>query len=232
MTSLIHCPRWFCGFDVLIDVFSLIVLLMIGYFSLKNYKLSGNNKNHLWIGGSFFTLALGFLLKVLTNFTLYYKVLVTKQIGLLTLTYEKFVPSNILVFIGFNGYKILTLIGLYMLFMLYQKEKSMPDTIITTYLLFASIYFVQETYLFNITCALLLILITYEHHSNCKKQKTCSTVNMLTTSFGILALSHVLQVFLMYGTSLYVIAEAVQLVGYSLLLYTFIKVLQNAKKAR
>ena len=231
MIGILYGPKWFYGMDLIIDVFSVIVLLLIGYFSIKNYKLSGKNKNHLWISGSFFLLALGALFDILTNFTIYYRTLITKEIGLLTLTYQGFVQSNLLYIIGITGYKILTLIGLYLLFMLYKKNKSPLDFVITTYLLLVSVYFVHLGYLFNITASLLLMSITYEYFVTYKKNKHPNT-KLLACSFGIITLSHIFSIFLKSESLIYVSAESIQLIGYSLLLFTFIKVLKNAKKAR
>jgi hypothetical protein len=221
----------FSGQDILIDIFSAIVVLMIAFFSVKYYKLSGKNKNHLWVAGAFFTLGLGFIFEILTNFTIYRTVSVVKQVGLAAFTYQGVVPTNILFNIGFLGYEVLTLFGLYLLFMLYQSKKSVTNFIITTYLLLISIYFAPIEHVFHLTAALLLILITYEYYLTHKKTKS-KTTKMLMCSFGIIALSQIVSIFINFHSVMHAIAGLVQLIGYVLLLITFVLVLKNAKKTR
>ncbi|MGD0341192.1 MAG: hypothetical protein ABSA76_05745, partial [Bacteroidales bacterium] len=215
--------------DILIDLFSAIVVLMVGFFSLKNYNLS-KNKKHLWIACSFFTLGVAFIFEFLTNFTLYKTVLLTKTVGLVTATYKGLIPTGTLFFVGMLGYQFLTLVGLYLLFLLHDKNKSVSSIIITTYLLLISIYIMQLEYIFHITSALFLILIAAEYVSLYRKNKL-KTTKMLAYSFGIIALSNLLAMLMSFHSAMHAIAGFVQLVGYVLLLVTFITVLKNAKKS-
>ena len=48
--SVILAPEWFLGFDVLIEIFSFIVLAIFSAFSLKSYRLDRKKKNFVWKG--------------------------------------------------------------------------------------------------------------------------------------------------------------------------------------
>ncbi len=231
MIQLLNDPAVFFGQDILIDIFSAIVVFTIGFFSIKSYKLSGKNKNHLWIAASFFLLGIGFIFEILTNFTLYREVILTKNIGLITLTYTGLLPTNTLYFLGTWGYEIFTLIGLYLLFMLYQEERSITNFIITTYLLLISMYFIQKAFIFNMTALLLLVLITREYYVKYQKNKL-KTTRMLIYSFATLAVGNLIAIFVVFTPTIHAIAGAIQLVGYIILLITFILILNNAKKKR
>ena len=56
--SVILAPEWFLGFDVLIEIFSFIVLAIFSAFSLKSYRLDRKKKNFIYLGVGFGLIAL------------------------------------------------------------------------------------------------------------------------------------------------------------------------------
>ena len=232
MIQVVYTPQWFYGKDILIDIVSIFVLSLIAFFSVRYYKVDKKNKNYLYLALSFFLISLSFLFRILTNFTIYYKVLETKQIGLLTFTYHAVKLTNILFFVGFFLYRLLTLLGLYMLYSIYQKNQPKSNIFIVTYLILISTCFSQSAYyIFHATALMLLLFVTAQYYKNYTRNKDF-TAKSLVSSFALITISQIFFMFVEVNTLLYVIAEFIQLFGYGILLFTFIKVLQNAKKKK
>jgi hypothetical protein len=92
-------------------------------------------------------------------------------------------------------------------------------------------YFSDNAFqVFHFTSFVLLALICWELWKGINKRKTVNGT-LLLWSFGIIALSQLLFIFLLYNEMAYVGGEIVQLVGYLLLLVTFVRVLRHAKEA-
>jgi len=230
MIELIYSPNWFYGKDIIIDIISIFVLSLIAYFSIKYYKIS-KNKQYLFFAGSFISIALSFLFKVVTNFTLYFNIINIKHLGLITMTYNTIKSSNILSDIGFLLYRLLMLVGLFMLYSTYSKNKKI-NNILILYFIFVLAYFSKSAYyVFHITALIFLFLITWQYWKNYQKSKIITT-KLLIYSFCLITLSQIIFIFIGLHTTFYVIAEIIQLLGYLILLLTFIKVLKNGKKKR
>ena len=230
MIQVVYTPIWFYGKDLIIDVISAFVLLLIASFSIRYYKIEKKNKNYINLAISFFLIALSFSFKTLTNFTIYYKVLETKNFGLFSLTYQLIKTSDILFFTGFLLYRLLTLLGLYMLYSIYQKKQPKSNIFLIIFFILTSTYFSQSAYyIFHLTSLVILSFVTFQYYKNFKKNRQ-STAKLLTSSFAIIGISQIFFVFVNINNMIYVLAELTQLLGYLILLITFIKVLRNAKK--
>ena len=228
MIQVVYSPKWFYGKDIIIDSISLLVLLLIAFFSFKYYKIK-KNKNHIYLGFSFCLIALSFLFKILTNFTVYYNVLETHNFGLLTLTYQTTKVSEILFYAGFLAYRLLMLVGLYMLYSIYVKQPK-SNILLVIFFILVSTYFSQSAYyIFHLTALFLLALITVHYCKNYFNTKNKST-KILASSFGIITLSHLFSMLANLSTRFYVIAEVVQLVGFAVLLASFLMVLSHGRK--
>ena len=232
MVSLIYNPQWFYGKDILIDAVSIIVLGLIASFSVRYYKLERKNKNYLYLSVSFLLIAFSFIFKIIANFTIYYHVFETKTIGLYTITYQTVTASGILFFAGYLIYRLLSVLGLYLLYSIYQKNQPKSNIFLIVFFILISTYSSQSAYyIFHLTSFVFLSLLTIQYYSNYKKNKQL-TSKLLANSFAVIAASQIFFMFAGFNTNLYVVAEIIQLVGYLILLETFIKVQRNAKKKR
>ena len=228
MIRVIYSPQWFYGKDIVIDLVSVFVLLLIAFFSFKYYKIR-KNKNYVYFGLSFILLSVSFLFKILTNFTIYFHVLETKNIGFLSLTYQTIKTSDVLFIVGFLIYRLLTLFGLYMLYSVYYDQPK-TNILLIAYLILVSTYFTQSAYyIFHLTSLILLVLLTIQYSKTYIKNKNNAT-RMLASSFGIITASQILSIFVSISTKFYVVAEIIQLIGYAILLFSFLTVLKHGKK--
>jgi len=228
MVKYIYAPQWFYGKDILIDVVSIVVLLLIAFFSIKYYQIK-KNKNYIYLTLSFTMLALSFLFKIVMNINIYYKVIETMPLTPVTITYQALKASGNLFISSFLLYWFLTLFGFYILYSIYQKQSRL-DFWFGTYLLFMMTFYAYPSYRpFHLTLLILLALITYIHARKYLNQKHYAT-KLVTYSFGIITLSQVFFNLVDYNNSFYVTAEIIQLIGYLSLLITFIMVLRHGRK--
>ena len=63
-------PEWFYGIDYLFDSVSVIVALLITFFSYKSYKYT-SQKKYLYFALSLFLVAAAFLAKILATIPIY-----------------------------------------------------------------------------------------------------------------------------------------------------------------
>ena len=230
MIQVVYTPIWFYKEDLIIDLVGAFVLSLIAFFSLKYYKINEKNKNYLYLAASFLVVAFSFMFKILTNFTVYYKVIVTKTIGDFIFTYPAIHGSNILFVIGFLIHRLLMLLGLYMLYSIYQKNQPKSNIFLITFFILLTTYFSESEYfIFHLTALILLLMITWQFYETYKKNKQ-PTSKLVAASFAIIGVSQIFSIVVYFNNFLYVIAELIQLLGYLILLTTFIKVLRNAKK--
>jgi hypothetical protein len=230
MAHLVYSPVWFYGKDIFIDIVSVLVLLLISFFTLQYYRINTKNKNYLYLTISFFVLAVSFVFKILTNFTIYYHVLETMRFGSVTLTYLSMEPTNILHFIGFTSYRLLTLAGLSGIYFTYQKNRCCSNFILVGLLVLIVAYFSSVAYhTFHLVSLIFMFFITLEFYKNYKKSRN-ETAKLALYSFAIITSSHLFHMLVTFNLWLYVVGELIQLAGYITLLITFILVLTHAKK--
>ena len=124
--KIVFTPDWFLGSDVLIEIFSFIILSLFFYLSVRNYRLS-KNKNSLYLGIGFLLISLAELARIFTKLVLYYDTTFIQTIGQLVITYQVVKSVDIFYYLGFFFHKFLTLMGLYVLYRLPLKKKSLSD---------------------------------------------------------------------------------------------------------
>ncbi len=228
--KIVFTPDWFLGGDVLIEIFSFVILSLFFYLSVKSYKIS-KNKNSLYLGGGFLLIALAELATILTKFVLYYDTTFTQNIGIVVVTYQIVSSVDIFYYIGFFFHKLFTLLGFYVIYRLPLKKKSIGDVLIGLCFIFIAALFSKEFYyLFHLTALILLILITNNYFEIYKKNKTNNT-RILIMAFSILALGQVIFIFSKLKI-LSVMAQIIQLVSYIILLFLIIKIIKYGKEKK
>jgi hypothetical protein len=230
--QIVYNPYWFYGYEVVIDILTILVLLLIGVFSFRAYKIN-KNKHYFWLSAAFFMICAAHLFKIGAHFTVYYKVveqLILPAGGILT--FQAVRPSYIILAAGYFLYRVLTLLGLYGLYALYGRNQSKTDMATVSVLLFAISYFTHDAYYaFHIIAAVLLVGVVINYSKICRgiRQKT---TRILAASFMVLALSHLALSLATITPLVSVIAELIHLAGLMLLLITFIMVLIHGKKKK
>ncbi len=230
MVKIVFTPDWFLGKDVLIEGFSFIVLFIFSFLSIKNYKLNKNRK-FLYLGVGFGLIALAQLAAVITKLVLYYDFGPSQEIGQAIITSQILKSVDIFYYAGFFFHRLLTLLGLYVIYRLPRDKKSSKDFVLVLYFIIISALLSKQVYyLFHATALILLILIMNNYYEVYKKNKFVNT-KILILAFGILALSQLIFIISRLEMA-FVAANIVELISYIILLILIIRILQYGKKKK
>ncbi len=221
---------FFCGKDLVIDVLSALVLLLILLRVISYYRANREEKKHLLLIASFAILTLSFVFKVLSHSLIYYSAKTTRQIGLITLTYQTLQQSTALVFWGLVLYRALSLLGFYLLFLIYTPRESRLHFALTAYLVLVLGYLSHSLFnLYYFTAFLLLAATAFAIGSASVANKNPLT-RALAWSVSIIAASQLVFMLAAAHGLFYIAASLLQLCGYAVLLTVFLKVIIDGKK--
>lgn len=236
MIDIVFNPKWFNGVDSIFESISVIVLILIASYSLKLYKFN-KNKSFKDFSIAFFVLAAAFIFKVLTNITVYYNVFETYHMGVLSFTVSSLKASSIFYNGGYFFYRLLTLIGLYLFITIIDKKET-NSLFMVYFIAITTIFSTWAYYIFQLTAFLFSGYITFNYFKS-YKQKICdlcdkkaNNIKYPFLAFLVLTISNALFIFIRLNGYIYVIAEYIQLVGYVILLYAFIRVLKYGTKKK
>ncbi|MCK4670031.1 MAG: hypothetical protein KAT43_02415 [Nanoarchaeota archaeon] len=227
MLRFLYSPVWFYNIDSIFEFVTVIIAILVAVYSYKCYKLSGDKK-YKWFSMSFAAIGLGFLAKILTNFTLYHEVVKTKAIGLIIIT-SRFIQKDVF-FIStttffYHFLILLGLLGIYLI--LYKTFKQKQDIFILSFLIFISTIGSHYRYqVFHVTAIVLLFFIFRKFYQNYKKKLTKNTF-YVAMAFCLLLISQILFLFLGLDVQLYVLGEVIQVVGFVLLLVAYITIFRK-----
>ncbi|MFH1211648.1 MAG: hypothetical protein V1659_01845 [Candidatus Woesearchaeota archaeon] len=232
--ELVYSPNWFFGKDIIIDIVAVIVLLLIGFVSIKNYSLLGKtNKKHLFFGISFVLIAISIIAKITTNFTLYYhKYEIVQQIKNVIIVQQTSQASMFLFLLGFLVYHMFMLWGLYGVFATISNESKKSNIALAVFLIAVLTYFTNQLYyIFHLVSFFLIVLIIIRYQQNYLNNRNSSTKYLLI-GFILLAISQVAFIFEKLSSIIYVAAEIIQLIGFLMLLITLLLVFKHGKKKK
>jgi len=232
MIPLKFSPEWFYLPSLIIDFFSVLVLIFISILSLNYYKINKYNKKYYYLAFSFFIISLSFFFKLLTNLTVYYDFISNSGTSIIITTLNTIRDYNIFSHITFALFNFLNLMGLYNLYSIYQNKQSKSSIFLIGYFLLVLTYISYLNYfVFYLTSFLLLSLIVGLYITRYKENKYRNTL-LLSYAFGIISISQLLFIFTSLGNIFYISGEIVQLSGYALLLIVLRKVIYDGKKKK
>jgi hypothetical protein len=224
--------RWFYGKDIFIDMISAVVILFIFLFAFKCARMNKENKKVLGFSVAMFLLFLSYLFELLTHLRIYYTDIEKEMIGAIVMSYQTVKISSLPLLIGVFGSRFLMMIGLYLLYSLYMKKQTKVNFLFIAYLLLAVTYLSYfESFIYNLTCFIILALVIITYFIIYNEEKNYKT-KLIGYSFIILLISHGILVFFSFYPYLYIISEIIHLSAFIVLLFTFIKVLIDGKKTR
>jgi hypothetical protein len=219
MARFLFGPSEFFGIDVIFDILIFIFLISIGIITYKFFRLGTKKREYLFFSVSFFVLALSFLAKISTYSIIYfYNQLKLNQIDVLNAvassTIQGMRGSYFFFSAGVAAYGFLMLLGLYLLYLVYQENKNLSDFVIIIICFFIIIVFSHNQYFaLHITALMLFLLITYRYlHVYFSNQRN-STL-FISLSFIILSISQGFFIFKDEFELAYLLGESFQLLGY------------------
>ena len=224
-------PEWFLREDILIGIFSLIVLGIFTIFAVKNYRIN-KNRNLLYLGLGFGLIALAQLGLILTKAVIYYNTPVTTSIGVTIIESGVISSVDVLYGLSFFFYRMFTLLGFYVIYRLPQEKKFVgSDLALVTFFILVSAFISSELfYIFHLTALLLLILIVNSYYQVYKKNKFINT-KILLVAFSMLALAQLLFVLSSFEV-LFVVGSAIELISYTILLGLIVRIMKHGKEKK
>ncbi len=219
MVQFIAAPQWFYGTDLLLDLFSLLIVFFVGLLAFRFYRFS-RSPNYLALSVSFFLISASFLAKIATYIPYYYHIFRTVQVGANILTYQVSTATDLLYPIGYFLFHLLMLVGLYYLFVTLEKRELSATDLIVLYLILMLTFLANATYyVFHLTALIMLALISWRFNILYRRTGNRNTIFLIIT-FVILTLSQLC--FVLSNYTLYVVAEFLQIVGYIFLLIVLV----------
>jgi len=202
------CPLWFVGTDIIIDLLSLFVLVLIAFTANSYYNMSRERKYNI-LSLSFYALALSMAMKVMINFDAYYVNTLSHEIGIVTIFLIK----------------LLNLLGFFLLFLLYNKMDKVVKYLVAFLILLITLL-TNSFIILHLTILFFLIPIVYS-----LRCKACTfNQSTLVSGFIFIALSHALFLFQNQMYICYVLAEIFQLVGFTFLFLAVMRTKSEAKQ--
>ncbi len=228
LPSYVFSPKWFYGFDSLIELIGVIVCGLLVYYSYKCYKLTSEDR-YLYFSTAFLSLTLAFAVKVAGTFAIYTPPIRESVVGQVVQTTFSALTLSKINGVSFLLYMFLTLIGFMILFLIVSKltwENKRVIAMLLYFVLVATWLGVIHYQLFYVTTFAMLSLITLSYFKNYDEIKSKNSMKV-AIAFGILLISHAFFIFVIYFETVYVIAEVIQLLGFLFLLMPFISVLRK-----
>ena len=223
----VFTPDWFLGQDVLINLFSFLILGLFFFFSIKNYRVS-KNKRLLYLGIGFLLIALAEFSVVLTKFAIFYDTSVTQGIGNLIITYDVVKSLDIFYYLSFFFNRLFTLLGFYIIYRLPLKRIS-GDFVLVVYSIFViSLLSHNVYYLYHFTALIFLALVTRNYLKIYQENKLPNT-GIFVVALSLLGLSQIMFILSNIGY-IYVGAQIIQLISYITLLILIMRISKNGTK--
>ena len=218
--TIAFTPQWFHGIDIAFEILIVFISLLIANYGYRIYRFT-EEKRYKYFSIMFFLAGMAFIAKILTNFTIYYKVLQTIDYGIITITTTRLYLSDILFAFGFFFYRLFFLSAFFGIFLLYESKYSKRFIIFLAYLMLAATFASHYTFfIFHLNAVVLLLMIfskTYENYANTGSR----AAGIVSACFLVLSISQLVFIFSFINTIAYVFGELIQLVGFILLLYVY-----------
>lgn len=207
-------PEWFRFFETTFQIMFAVITMLIAGFGYKAYKMSEDRKFKYFTAG-FFMLSIGFILLAVSNFLIYtefYDGIVSRFYGI------NF--ANLIYF----GHIVLMMAGYMLLLVIAMRLQTRRLIALLFSFLFLFALFSYQYYLkFHVISLMLLGFMAWQFFDNYREKKKFNS-GLVFSGFYMLAFAELFLLGIIFVPSLYVVGNVLQLVGYGLLLWMFIRV--------
>lgn len=232
MLQLFFTPTWFNGWDLAFESISLLVALLISAYAWRVYRINKENR-YMYFSFAFLLVALGFLFKIFTSGIVYFTPIrdVAAEV-LRPVAGQRLEYSGLLYRAGFFM-QMLPMLGAWLLiFFISQKSRArlrrfyeVSQIALFVYLiLLISIVSNFKYFVFYLTSAVLLGLIVLNYYKNYLNTNRNKNSFRVMVSFLLIFLGNIFFIFVFLFKKLYVVGQVSMLLGFLLLLYTYMKV--------
>jgi hypothetical protein len=208
-------PRWFFGWDIVLELLFGIVTAMVAYNSFKVYDLCEEKECRLF-GFAFTALSISYFIWPLLNlFALSSVNDATNAISIGSLSLS--------LLIGFYLHMIFFLIGLATLvYVTFGIKNDKVYTLLVSLCIIVVIFSLRVGLAFNFVSALLLFYIAFYYLKRYFKLKT-NQAWMIFNAFLLLFIARVIFVFASINHLLYVVVHLVELIAFGIIMVGLVK---------
>jgi len=216
MILLLNGPYWFRGIDALFGVIYIIVTLLIAAMSYKAYKLT-EDKKYSYFSAAFALMSFAFFIYSLTTISLTTHISNTLSDVLTQFDYA-FLIHMILIFAAYTLLLVITL----------KIEQKKVIILLFALMLLFTVFSYQYYIKFHIISFLLLFFLGHQFYTNYLEKKN-RNAKLVFASFYLLASAQVFFLLMIYNQFLYVVADILQFLGFLILFYMFMRILQHGR---
>ena len=220
MVNFVCGPTWFLNVDIIIEIISLVIALLIGIYSHKAYKFTEQRK-YFFFATAFYLIAFSLLIKTMASWLSCSQF---KQVVLESMTVIKYNLSKIQIIytLGSFFHRFFMLSGLIILTILCLKIRTKKVMILLIFFTFISTWFSRETYfIFHLIAAFLLLYISLSFYANYYRKRTKNAF-LVAIGFALMFFSQLIFIFVLLDPKIYPFGAIVQVIGYLFLLLTYI----------
>lgn len=216
-------PNWFIGFGILMDILFAIVSIAVAIFAYKIYKVSKEESVKKFSIGFLF-ISISYLFLSLTSLFLINQLTGDDRV----LNFATLQTTGL---IGLFLYMIFFIAGLVTIFYANIKSNKTESYFLMLILGILAVFTnINDIAAFHITSSFLLLFINYHYFKEYVINKNKKTL-LVFIAFIFLLLSHFVFIFPVTYEE-YVIAHVLELVSYSLILFSLIKSMKNPYKRK
>lgn len=232
-----YTPVWFNGWDIVFEGIIVLIAVLIAAYSWKAYKLNQENR-FAYFSFALILIASGYGLKIITDALLYFTS--ARDVALETLrplagVHLEFTP--LLYRSGFFLQMVPVLGALLLIFFVSQKPRDrlhkyyeLSQIALFAYLiLLISVVSNFKYFVFYLTSAVLLGLITLNYYKNYLNSNRNQNAFRVMTAFLIMLFANIFFIFVFLVEEFYALAEVLLLLGFLVLLYTYYKITKLKK---
>ena len=231
MMQYIFSPRWFYGIDIIFELFSILIVILLARYGHRLYRIT-SDKKHKYFSVFFLLVGIAFAFKIIANFDIYYLDISSLRIENAMFYFETSHISEILFAIGFSVFRFLMMLAFFGLFFISVSRESRPGLFyLCAYFIAVIAIFSQSAYyIFHLTMFVILSgLLSCYMQSYAKKRPANSELFLTSLSFLMLLFSQAAFAAITLDLVMYVVGEVLQLAGFSVLLYEYILVTRYEK---
>lgn len=234
MYRLFLTPEWFHGWDIVFNTVGIIAAFLIAAYSWRIYRFHKENK-YAYLSLAFLLIVLSLTFGALANGVLYFKPIRDTAADVLGPVVGQHLQFSHLYYRAIFFLQMASMLGAWLLvFFISQKPRDrlkkyyeVSQIALFIYLiLLISVVSNFEYFVFYLTSSVLLGLIVLNYYKNYLNNNNKNTYLVMLSFLFILA-GNISLIFVFLFNGVYVLGQALMLIGFLLLLYTYHNVINR-----
>jgi hypothetical protein len=225
MGNIFITPKWFYGYDVVLEVLFAVITLLVSFYAWRMYKVSGERNLRLF-SMAFLFIAISYIFQSILNF------LIMEQFdddlaGMINLN-----SVYLLNLFGIYIHAVLFLVGLLLLTYVALRIYSLRTFVLISLLVFTSLYFSPyKTFMLFFTSSLLLGFIVYYYLMNYWASRKATALLVLIAMI-LLFVGYIHFIFATDNPNYYVVGHLLEFVAYILVLINLLIISKAGKETK